>query len=347
MQPLIMIHGINSQGPWFAQLENAFEPFFDLHPIRYHTYEKLGALKVAFDFGRRRSTLEVVLKGFNEATKAYSGPACLVAHSFGTVLAADLMGKFPFVQFYRIVFAGSPLSMFHNWGQLLENEPEKFVELRNETGGRDNVVGVGGGLVGFLRPSLGLAGVFGFFGRGIHKLQGPLMDCRTCAQGASDVRIHNAPLREYAHSDMFLSERHLADIWLPYLWGFVPEGYLRLLSLCQELSDAEHQGLAAEQDEVIKTLLTIPFPWRSSTKVPLSEYAGIAMAATANRSRKVLPQGRLHTMIKITVYGMCHSILAAQEERAKNRGKRNLHILRGQYPHYAINKAVKELVDNL
>jgi pimeloyl-ACP methyl ester carboxylesterase len=43
---VLLIHGLNSIGEWYAGTIDALHPYFDCRPIRYTAYEKCGVFKI-------------------------------------------------------------------------------------------------------------------------------------------------------------------------------------------------------------------------------------------------------------------------------------------------------------
>ena len=65
---------------------------------------------------------------------------------------------------------------------------------------------------------------------------------------------HNVSIADYAHGS-FLKPIHFRQLWLPFLWDFVPMDYEEFLQLCntvtQNTDDDFHFGLAL--DELLKS----------------------------------------------------------------------------------------------
>jgi hypothetical protein len=137
-----------------------------------------------------------------------------------------------------MILAGSILRRDYAWGRRIIEKPSAFRKVRNEVSKQDLVVR----LAGMIAPlGLGNSGTFGFKEREdvVHSTNGPW---KACDNGINCLApVHNVPLGEYDHSDMFLQSRHCEELWLPVLWGFIPWEYDRFLRLCSEAVALEEQ----------------------------------------------------------------------------------------------------------
>jgi len=48
-ESVVLVHGVDSTGPWYQDALEALSPHFDCIPISYDQYARWGKLKVAFD----------------------------------------------------------------------------------------------------------------------------------------------------------------------------------------------------------------------------------------------------------------------------------------------------------
>ena len=111
MQRVILVHGVNSDGEWYSDVEEALEPHFQCVPFHYsefRTKRKVGAFaKAVVDRWSKQKVVKDLLKRFvgvrNESPRPH-----IVAHSFGTVLVGNILERVE-VQPGRIVFVGSAL----------------------------------------------------------------------------------------------------------------------------------------------------------------------------------------------------------------------------------------------
>jgi len=347
---LITLHGISTNGEWQERVEEVFSPHFDYMPIKYPEYRHFGGAKVILGVGRKKKALERITRAYVAATADQAEPPHLIAHSLGTVLSATLLKRFPWVRLDRVVFVGSPLPADFNWDALLAEDPAKFQEIRNETGAQDWVVRAAG-LKLMSRRGLGDAGLVGFFGRGVHPLLGPLQGCSLCVT-TSRSNIHNAPLRDYGHSTMFLSERHAADLWLPFLWGLVPQEYLDFIRMCQKVRYFQEESSLLEAESVKDELKEWRWQWAEvhSRRVTLAEYVRLNLISHFElhglASRLYQPQA-LAKLEALALQGVCEAALRAVQERNKIREEREPFRIQALHPRIAVLRAVKELVELL
>jgi len=186
-------------------------------------------------FARRRSAFHSVLNQV-DARKAVCSPqqsSHVIAHSFGSYLTAR-MTDLPTGRFGAIVFAGCILRCFRRWQQILRDNPHSVERVQNEVQLRDFLV--------LLAPLLclcslrfGAAGILGFRRRKrlVHTVPSPNRMCPTCTI-TSRVPIHNVWIREFGHSDVFLTPSYAAYFWLPFFFEIEPCEYSRFVKSCWE-----------------------------------------------------------------------------------------------------------------
>jgi pimeloyl-ACP methyl ester carboxylesterase len=154
---------------------------------------------------QRRARGTATKREFSLASSAGPRPH-VIAHSFGTWLTGQAL-RHPELAFDRMVLVGSPLPRDYDWGALQVHGRRPFEAVRNEMGSADAVVYLAG-LARWVARDLGDAGRRGFVaGAHVHDVDGPWAGCEPCA-GAPAARIHNVPLREMGHSDVFLGPGH-------------------------------------------------------------------------------------------------------------------------------------------
>lgn len=348
-QRVLTIHGINSLGEWQGEIQKVLEPHFECIHLTYEEYQLHGERKILLDQGRKSRTLEDLREQYERATSGRVRPH-LIAHSFGTVLSAALLRAWPFVRMSRMIFAGSALPARFDWDSMLTQDPEKFYDLRNETGGKDWVARLAG-VAGHLGFDLGDAGWAGFSGSGIHTLAGPLLRCRLCpadGEQGRKARVHNAPLTEFDHHSMFASRRHVTDVWLPFLWGFSPRDYLEFLELCQQVRELYAEGALVEARMEERRLKAWQWRWVGGKEkiATLEEYILLHLAQSLEDRGISWTPGRLAELGALVVQGMCEAVMSALEERDKAEG-RELKRLKALHPRNAVIRAVEELMPNL
>ena len=196
---------------------------------------------------------------------AGAGATHVIAHSFGTYLAARAMAAYD-ILFDRVVLVGCVLPRRFNWHALLEQAPASetlgpsCVDVRNEIGSSDSVVRLAG-FTTWLTRELGSAGRKGFLSAGhqVHSISNPWHACEECPSSAACV--HNVTLEEYGHSTWALGIGHALHFWLPYLWGYPPEEFRNWLNVCSQAT-RELQACAGERyDHAVAFLLSYKWAW--------------------------------------------------------------------------------------
>jgi len=182
----------------------------------------------------------------------------------------------------RVVFAGSVLSHDFPTALLRGRSRMPFEELRNEIGLTDLVPRVAA-LVRRLVRHLGDAGLRGFVARDghVHGVDDPEQPCAACreAKVVPAWLIHNVRIKEFAHSDRFITPKHAIQFWLPFLWKIEIAEFVEWLELCILASYAGspgthgHAALAAE-----RRILGRKWGWAGSSieEFVRQEYPGAA-----------------------------------------------------------------------
>jgi pimeloyl-ACP methyl ester carboxylesterase len=343
---VLTLHGISSDGAWQDRLGAILAPHFEHIPLRYYEFRTKGPLKVAFDMGRTEKALAELLGQYERATADDPEPPHLVAHSFGTKLVSDLLAKFSFVRFDRIVFVGSVLSEQFPWDKLLKAVPPSFRSLRNEVGGRDLVAELAC-LAAPIRRGLGKAGQVGFRGSRVHTLSSPFEPCPKCQGYHEEVNgsgVHNVHLERYGHSDAFLSRRHAEELWLPYFWGFRPGAYLELLRLCGEIVRLQWEEAYLEEEVAIQSLRS--WMWcglgGSGEELRLDEYLKRCIRTLFQKKGHGNVQEMLEPLTVLAVKGFCETVVQALGCRAEVSPK-DESLLRALHPRIAAIRAVTAL----
>ena len=168
----------------------------------------------------------------------------VIAHSFGTYLAARAMASYD-ILFNRVVFVGCVLPRRFDWYTLFQRAPASemlgpsLVDVRNEIGSSDSVVRLTG-FTAWLTQELGSAGRKGFLGgrHQVHAISDPWHTCEECPGSAA--RVHNVTLEKYGHSTWALGIGHALHFWLPYLWGYPAAEFRDWLTVCSKAASELH-----------------------------------------------------------------------------------------------------------
>ena len=355
---VFLIHGVNSTGDWYAGVQSVLEPHFRCVPLHYKGLERRGLPK-AFLSINAEAAVDQVREQYDTETTGQTEAQHVIAHSFGTVVVKELLCKYPWVRFDRMIFAGSPLPQRFSWASMLERDPGKLAQLRNETGEKDRLVRAVG-LMNRVRPGLGNAGWAGF-SEG-HTLAGPLMGCELCEEVPSEevptrgvpteevpTRVHNVPLEEYGHSDYFLSEQHAHHLWLPWLWGLVPVEFRSFQDLCGKTSRLRADGLAVEAELSAKLLAKLPWQWTEveGPEISFLTYVQLVLGSDHRLRGLKMDQRKLDVLGFLALQGVCLAVTTAVAELKKPRNTRDTEKLRALHPMIATQRAVEELVRKL
>jgi pimeloyl-ACP methyl ester carboxylesterase len=338
---IVTLHGINSAGTWQDEVAKVFEPHFRCVPLRYPQFRRLGWLKIFNPWLRRKALKTVAQKFFAEIVVAGIRPH-LIAHSFGTWIAAQLI-KRPGTRFNRVVFVGSPLPAHFNWAKEMKDNPGAFYDLTNERGLRDGVISLAGmigkgraGTVGFKRPS-----------ELIHDT-GVLRDaCRLCRfLDSNQLRIHNVH-REFRHSDWFVGSGHSANLWLPYFWGFSPEEYSEFIETCLRLDEMEgHDVLNLRQEE--EALRERGWSWtrKGHDTMSLSGYIESNVAEYLRQHNRQADMDKVGIFRDLAIQSLWAIVGEAIEERRKPAAERQDDIVLRLHPKIAISAAIAIAADS-
>lgn len=341
LQKVILIHGINTEGQWQKLVQEVLEPHFECVIFKYSEFREFGALKAPLAKRLRSTVAKKYLSAYEAAYQPGQRPPHVIAHSFGTVLTGEILKRAQ-VRFSRIVLTGTALPRRFPWSRLLDANPLKFQDVRNETGAKDWVVRVArfGGL--FSRK-LGDAGRKGFVGTGVHGIAGPLEACVECADDRR--RVHNVPLGEvYGHSDHFLSRRHAAELWLPYLWGACPARYLELLESCRACLRHEERDELAQVDEYLAKI----GEWRMSSELSgmademsINEYIDRQLQAGRRHGRITRGEDELRDAIPMIVDSFVRLIVTAAIEQEASSADRRPATIQALHPANAVRRSLR------
>jgi pimeloyl-ACP methyl ester carboxylesterase len=184
----------------------------------------------------------------------------LIAHSFGTFLAGRALEKYSHLEFDSMIFVGCVLARDFDWDQVLRKNPRAFNRIRNEVALRDRVVKLAYRCRRLVK-GLGDAGVSGFTGPGIHRMESPWDNCSCCA--TEESRIHNVLYSQLGHSELLEGQGHAERFWLPFLWNMHPLGYDEFLGLCAGAELARAQKSMVLLDVVQRELRDYEADWTS------------------------------------------------------------------------------------
>src|SRR5262249_51173737 len=93
----------------------------------------------------------------------------------------------------------------------------------------------------------------------IHTSPSPVARCPVCR--SVPVRVHNVPLREYSHSEVFLGRRHARELWLPFLWGLPADELNDYLDDLNTAAGLLRDRRWNEAEEIIDCLFGKRFTW--------------------------------------------------------------------------------------
>jgi pimeloyl-ACP methyl ester carboxylesterase len=268
---MLLIHGINSNGEWYATFTPLLGDFFSVHEVRYPQYVKLGPLKLALYLGG------LLLAAGLAFCAGHTGVALETRLTTGMLAVVALVGAaFEFIRrerAYSCVVEKSrpvlersiedpPHVLAHSFGTVMLGRA-----LRRTTAHFQNLILVGSALrrdfdwiglkigtarVGAILNEVGLtdfvawlaawgrylvgtelggAGRWGFVIK--HESQKAWLDNR---------------ISRFGHSDALRLRMHAIVVWLPHLWGVSISQYSRLLRAANEAFQPD-----ADLDPRVKT----------------------------------------------------------------------------------------------
>lgn len=193
-QQIIALHGIRTRGGWQKSLATPLSKS-GLIPVLLD-YGYFLALQLLIPWFRRRKIEWFRGEYMSQVGEGDPAPH-LVAHSFGTYIAAEAMRKYPEIRFSRVILCGSIIQREFPWTIAFQRGQVQAV--LNESGGRD----LPATFVGNVVSDAGASGVKGF------------IESHSCL-----FENHNT---HFAHSDVFYLTR-ATQSWIPFLCRgtFVP-----------------------------------------------------------------------------------------------------------------------------
>ena len=188
---VISLHGIRTRGAFQKKglTRELNDAQFDHLPFDFGLF---GALKLLMPSARRRMVDWFRDEYTKEIGNRETLPS-LIAHSFGTYVAAEAMRIYPEIRFDRVVFCGSIVRTDFPWSKLVAQE--QVTQVLNDCGQRD----FWSGIVAWAVADAEESGVTGFL---------------DSADGAVVQRQHS----DWGHSDFFYDYNYRNN-WIPFLRG--------------------------------------------------------------------------------------------------------------------------------
>jgi pimeloyl-ACP methyl ester carboxylesterase len=275
---------------WFFGSELLFCPFVWIPGIPFlYVAHRLGW--IAGFWHSTLAILAIVLVSFlatflyrGWAVRVVKGRLCnaapgvqrphLIAHSFGTYVSGNTLATLPATKFGRAILAGCVLDedfmekQYKNWSwpqSAPGTDMYHVLSVRNEMASRDRIVRLAAKLDRCV-PGFGAAGSKGFSGpiNLVHSISTPNAQCPACwpstppagtsSGSTSPGVVHNVLCQGLGHSDYFLGANHAILYWIPFLWGYDPAVYRRLLFTCLQVRQAHDNGQPNETLENYKAM---------------------------------------------------------------------------------------------
>ena len=195
----------------------------------------------------------------------------------------------------------------------------------------------------WLARDLGNAGAYGFSNNNssTHTLLTPTANCSLC--NTHPVRVHNVPLREFEHSDQFLSPKHARELWLPFLWGFSPDELYAYVKDCKQATSLQAEKRWNEAGEIVERLWRSRFSWTGGKTLDqfvreLVE-ASIAWGPPLRSNPSV-------TQIVRGVRFLLHASTADADSESVREGEVDADVVRALNPNVAMAKVVTKSYQN-
>jgi len=360
-KPVLLVHGIQSDGAWQEEIEPVLRRFFRPVPVKYGHFRKAGPLLVMAEpiilliaatlalysiyvggmIGMAMAGIAMVVAAFAFTTlglsfrraaalKTYyklAGDALLarphvIAHSFGTYLTGRLLLEVPAAAAHRVVLVGCVLPTTFDWRGLVS--AGKVRAIRNDFSRKDRVVWFAG-IAGRIRKELGSAGRDGFKTTEAHALDSPDKICAQCEAGRG--ALHNVNCSDLEHSGALVTRLHAAKYWLPYLWGLDTGEYNTLVDMCEEyescLTDEGYAGLEALEEQARTRV------WRWTGGTPLWEHFKNALKRQHNGDNPP------DAVVAKVLQRFCVSIVHARRDNFTTDTAKRLH------PHTSVAAALR------
>ena len=338
---IVTVHGISTPGEWQERVSRVLGPHFEFKSIKYSHYRRLGAPKLVLEpwviaaiplewwvshtlrwltgwwaqsliiallillafvlapYRRRRALVSVARQ--LDSVYRTPGEKYLIAHSLGTLLAAQVMQKFPNLRFHSVILTGCVLARRFDW-TAIQHRGQALHRVLNEVGGKDWVSRLAFTLEGLI-PSMGHAGRFGFEGDSslVHSVAGPLEICELCHPPRYAL-VHNVVSEEMRHSDHFITSSYAREFWLPFFWNLPPGEFKDFLEICEKCSTAQKQGRYADLKDLEKQLHSRTWLWPNAGELTLPDFMHREIDARLEREDLPKPSDEiLQALIKLGV----------------------------------------------
>ncbi len=184
---VILVHGIRTRASWMGVIRSTLTASgFAVEPTNYGRFDLLRFLLPGKYF--RRQAIDRVWIDIQRAMQLHPDlPVSFIAHSFGTLIVANLLQREFLLKANRVIFCGSVVHYRFPFEQM---DSRFKAPVLNEVGTRD----VWPIMAESITWGYGSAGAYGFNRAGV------------------DDRRHNG----LAHSD-FLNANFCKEFWVPYL----------------------------------------------------------------------------------------------------------------------------------
>ena len=197
---VVLLHGIRTDAYWHQQFQEVVSALSGEKEtlILSRKYGNFSALQYAIPVLRRnkvrwlRQTLEDLQLRHPRAS------ICIIAHSFGTFLATEVLKRAPRLRVDSLILCGSVVKREFEWNKLTDNNNVK--QVLNDCGAAD----LWPVLSRVFIPGTGDSGTFGFDNTG--------------------GRVRNRFFQYYDHG-AFFTQTHIAEYWWPFIsFGTIEPG---------------------------------------------------------------------------------------------------------------------------
>jgi hypothetical protein len=296
-------------------------------------------LGLALGWWRRTASSKRLMRYIGN--KVQSGSPHVIAHSLGTYLVGRVIKRHVGLTFSKVLLVSSVLPPDFPWARIVDKRPRSVRSVRNEYGTSDWVVKAVG-RIRWLARDLGPSGDVGFeqVTGLIHTCLSPVASCAVCSN--HPVRVHNVPLEEYGHSEVFLSRRHARELWLPFLWGFPADEFNQYLENLRQTAEALRDKRWNDAEDIIDSLYESRFTWTHG--LTLQESLRDIVQARVRLGRQ-LPHGVSEDQV-ISETRLLLPFAAADALAESVRPDPDENIAMALHPNYAMARAVDEAIRN-
>lgn len=297
---LALVHGIQSKGEWYAEIQRVFGTHFELLEVHYPQFRSRFPVGVVFD-GRALLVVTLLLTagwwwswpvtariliaavlasvGTSASTirrhralesvrsqlpSAATQRVSILAHSLGTYLVGRVLDEGRTHRARRVVMSGTVLTRRFDWQRWKTDDAWPLEGVWNEVARWDVAVWPAAIFGRLFSTYLGSAGIFGFSpGRGVHYVAANEPHCGACKNGGAAL-VHNHHTAWATHSRFTRDPEHAKIVWLPFLLGVTAEEFWQLRNWCVEwtsnAADIDSPS-ATGGDEVWNALTTKRWKW--------------------------------------------------------------------------------------